>query len=150
MSALSQCSGRGWYEGLGGEGPGFSSWYNRYGNRVLVDLATNSALGASNGGSFAVTSVSPCAPTGIALSSQNIYEGPVGVAGNLPFLGTAAVEETFKSIGVGHISSQCGDGVVAIRAESPVSAITPSPVPAVRGVVNGLLGQGTECGCASY
>lgn len=44
-------------------------------------------------------------------------KGCVGVAGNLPFLGTVGVEGVFPTAGAGVINYGCGDGTVRISAE---------------------------------
>ncbi|XP_038217577.1 chorion class CB protein M5H4-like [Zerene cesonia] len=49
------------------------------------------SLAASNGGSFTITSSSPISPTGVTMKSDNAYEGPVNVGGEVPFLGAVAI-----------------------------------------------------------
>ncbi|XP_041983074.1 uncharacterized protein LOC121736080 [Aricia agestis] len=84
-------------------------------------------LAASNGGGFAVSSASPIAPTGVVVQSENIYDGPVYVAGHLPFLSVIALEGPLPSLGAGVVSYGCGDGNVAILSEeiAPASPVGP-------------------------
>lgn len=119
-------------------------------------------LAASYGGGLSVSSSSCAAPTGLAVTSENVYEGPVAVGGNLPFLGTAAMDGVFPTAGASAISYGCGDGAVAITAESPFDgAITPAAIapgviaPATLASVagpwayQGMPARGCGCG-ASY
>ncbi|XP_030022356.2 chorion protein ERB.1 [Manduca sexta] len=97
-----------------------------------VDIAAASTLNAAYGGGLPVATASPAAPTGLAVASENVYEGAVAVAGNLPFLGTVAMEGVFPTAGAGAVSYGCGDGAVAITAEGPISgpaAIAPAMAP---------------------
>ncbi|XP_012546877.2 chorion class B protein M2807-like [Bombyx mori] len=86
--------------------------YNALGN----DIIAASALGASHGGGLAVVTTS-AAPTGLDVTSENMYEGTVGICGSLPFLGAAAVEGSFLAAGAGDMNYGCGDGAVGIVAE---------------------------------
>lgn len=138
QSALGQCFGRMsapitscrsgmGFDGLGYEGLALDgAWPRRTGCSAIVPAPE---LAASYGGGLPVSSSSATAPTGLAVTSENVYEGPVGVAGNLPFLGSAAVEGVFSTTGAGAISYGCGDGAVAITAEAPVDTlVTPAIV----------------------
>ncbi|XP_045508483.1 chorion class B protein M3A5-like [Colias croceus] len=82
-------------------------------------LAFNPAsLAASNGGSFTITSSSPISPTGVTMKSDNAYEGPVNVGGEIPFLGAVEVDGALPTAGAGGISYGCGNGNVAILSEN--------------------------------
>ncbi|XP_046974700.1 chorion class B protein PC10-like [Vanessa cardui] len=76
-----------------------------------------SQFAVSNGGGFAVRSVSPIAVTGVAITSENAYEGPLAVSGALPFLGAVALEGPLATAGVGAVNYGCGNGNVAILNE---------------------------------
>lgn len=82
----------------------------------LVGL-TLATLGASNCRGFAVRSVSPIAPSGLAVTSENVFDGAVVVQGKLPFLSTASLEGILPSVGSGLISYGCGNGDIAILSE---------------------------------
>ncbi|XP_046974719.1 chorion class B protein M2410-like [Vanessa cardui] len=90
------CGAYGAYGAFGGYGPG--------------------AVAASNGGGLAVTSASAY-PTGISVLSENVIEGPLAVAGVLPFLGTVGLEGLLPTAGSGVVSYGCGNGEVGILAE---------------------------------
>ncbi|NP_001112382.2 chorion class B protein ERB4 precursor [Bombyx mori] len=132
--AVSQCVGRigslrggpldGWgYDGLGYDGFGIGGWSGRGCGGLGDDIAAAAALGASHGGTLAVVSTS-AAPTGLGIASENVYEGSVGVCGNLPFLGTADVAGEFPTAGLGGIDYTCGDGAVGITVENAVNGIS--------------------------
>lgn len=72
---------------------------------------------ASNGGGFVVNSGSPIAVTGVALTSENAYEGALAVSGALPFLGAVALEGPLPTAGMGGVTYGCGNGNVAILNE---------------------------------
>ncbi|XP_026490613.1 chorion class B protein PC10-like [Vanessa tameamea] len=74
-------------------------------------------LAASNGGGLAVTSASPIAPTGIAMTSENAYEGVLAVTGALPFLAAVSLEGVLPTAGAGAVTYSCGNGNVAILNE---------------------------------
>ncbi|CAG9573483.1 unnamed protein product [Danaus chrysippus] len=80
-------------------------------------LASPASLSASNGGGFAVTSASPIAATGVTMTSENVYEGPLSVAGTMPFLGAVALEGSLPTGGAGAVSYACGNGNVAMINE---------------------------------
>ena len=75
------------------------------------------SLAASNGGGLAVSSASPIAPTGVAMTSENAYEGPLAVSGALPFLGAIALEGALPTAGAGAVTYGCGNGNVAMLSE---------------------------------
>ncbi|XP_039747517.1 chorion class B protein PC10-like [Pararge aegeria] len=72
---------------------------------------------ASNGGGFAITSVSPMAVTGLTMTSENAYEGPLSVTGAMPFLAAVALEGALPTTGAGAITYGCGSGNVAMLSE---------------------------------
>ncbi|XP_050359101.1 chorion class B protein PC10-like [Nymphalis io] len=71
----------------------------------------------SNGGGFTITSASPIAPTGVTVTSENAYEGPLAVSGVLPFLGAVALEGALPTLGAGTINYGCGNGNVGMLNE---------------------------------
>ncbi|KAJ0170258.1 hypothetical protein K1T71_014186 [Dendrolimus kikuchii] len=124
QSAAGQCLARGLgapWGGLGygaygaGCGCGGLGAYGGYG--IGADIAAASSLNAAYGGGLGVASGSAMGPTGLNVASENVYEGPVAVAGNLPFLGTVAVEGAFPTVGAGAVSYGCGDGALGITGE---------------------------------
>ncbi|CAH2084036.1 unnamed protein product [Euphydryas editha] len=90
-------------------------------------------LAASNGAGLAVTSASPIAPTGVAMTSENAYEGVLAVTGALPFLAAVSLEGVLPTAGTGAVTYSCGNGNVAMINED----ITP-------GYVGGPLGYRAE------
>lgn len=92
-------------------------------------------LAASNGPGLAVTSASPIAPTGVAMTSENAYEGMLAVTGALPFLAAVSLEGVLPTAGAGAVTYSCGNGNVGITNED----ITP-------GYMNGPLGYRAEIG----
>ncbi|XP_030022359.2 chorion protein ERB.1-like [Manduca sexta] len=153
QAAVSQCLGRiagplAARPALALDGLGYDAWgydgltgwnagrlgCGAYGPAIApaVDIAAASTLNAAYGGGLPVATASPAAPTGLAVASENVYEGAVAVAGNLPFLGTVAMEGVFPTAGAGAVSYGCGDGAVAITAEGPIAgpaAIAPAVAP---------------------
>lgn len=104
---------------------------------------------ASTGGGLAVQSSSAIAPTGLSVVSENAYEGGLTVGGNLPLLGTVALEGAMPSGGGGAVSYGCGDGAVGIATEGPIATGIVSPGtygPGVAGIgagaLNGVAGAG--------
>ncbi|XP_047541576.1 chorion class B protein PC10-like [Vanessa atalanta] len=79
-------------------------------------------LAASNGGGLAVTSASPIAPSGVAMTSDNAYEGALAVSGAVPFLGAVAMEGALPTAGAGTINYSCGNGNVAMITEDVTPA----------------------------
>ncbi|CAK1548929.1 unnamed protein product [Leptosia nina] len=75
------------------------------------------SLAASNACGLAVSSSSPIAPAGVTMISETAYEGPLAVAGQIPFLGAVGVEGMLPTAGAGAISYGSGNGQVAILAE---------------------------------
>ncbi|KAJ8704476.1 hypothetical protein PYW07_011664 [Mythimna separata] len=92
-------------------------WGNSYG------LAANS-FAPSSGGGFLVQSISPIAPTGITVFSENAIEGALAVNGELPFLSAVTVEGALPSSGAGGINYGCGSGAVGIVSEGVGAAAT--------------------------
>ncbi|XP_030022334.2 chorion class B protein PC10-like [Manduca sexta] len=144
QSAMSNCLGRigaglgsygaGWgYDGLAYDGLAYGAAWpaGRLGCGAIGPIgaiAPAADLAASYGGGLPVATGSPIAPTGLAVASENVYEGPVAVAGNLPFLGTVAVEGVFPTAGAGAVSYGCGDGAIGITAEGPIGAYGPAAI----------------------
>ncbi|XP_046974701.1 chorion class B protein PC10-like [Vanessa cardui] len=79
-------------------------------------------LAASSGGGLAVTSASPIAPNGVAMTSDNAYEGALTVSGAVPFLGAVALEGALPTAGAGAINYGCGNGNVAMITEDVTPA----------------------------
>ncbi|XP_045526944.1 chorion class CB protein PC404-like [Pieris brassicae] len=79
------------------------------------------SLSASNACGLAVSSSSPMAPVGVTMMSENAFEGPLAVAGQIPFLGAIGVEGNLPTSGAGAVSYNSGNGQVAIMAEDLVS-----------------------------
>ncbi|XP_045782614.1 chorion class B protein Ld34-like [Maniola jurtina] len=84
---------------------------------ATAEWATGYAPLASNGGSFPIRSASPIAVTGVSMSSDNVYEGPLAVSGAVPFLAAVALEGTLPTAGAGAITYSCGNGNVAMLSE---------------------------------
>ncbi|XP_022817261.1 chorion class B protein PC10-like [Spodoptera litura] len=115
--------------------------YGPYANPGLPN-----AIAPSSGGSFAVSSFSPIAPTGITVFSENAIEGALAVNGELPFLGAVAVEGALPSAGAGGINYGCGNGAVGIVSEG----VAPGPAyPAGVGYANAGYGPGMANGIVS-
>ncbi|XP_023951036.2 chorion class B protein PC10-like [Bicyclus anynana] len=102
---------------------------------------------ASNGGGFAVTSVSPMAVTGITMKSDNAYEGPLTVTGAVPFLAAVALEGALPTAGTGAITYGCGNGNVAMLSEDINTYPGPYGYPPL-----GYEGHGYNrpCGCGAH
>ncbi|KAJ8707216.1 hypothetical protein PYW08_011350 [Mythimna loreyi] len=87
---------------------------------------------ATGGGAFPVSSSSAMSPVGISVQSENMYEGALNAAGELPFVGTAAFESVLATTGSGVVNHACGNGLIAMSALSgtstPASVATGSPV----------------------
>ncbi|KAJ8707199.1 hypothetical protein PYW08_011333 [Mythimna loreyi] len=73
----------------------------------------------TNGGGLPVRSISSISPTGITVISDNAYEGPVVVTGELPLVSAVAVDGNLPTAGVGAIEYGCGNGLVAILSKGP-------------------------------
>ncbi|XP_035455292.2 chorion class B protein Ld34-like isoform X5 [Spodoptera frugiperda] len=123
----------------------------------------------TSGGGLPVTSGSAIAPVGISVASDNVYEGALEVIGELPFVGTVAMEGVVPSAGAGAINHACGNGRTAMASGSaayapgaayapaaalaplgaygPAGAFAPAALAApVLGFRGDLIGRG--CGCA--
>ncbi|XP_045508480.1 chorion class B protein PC10-like [Colias croceus] len=99
-------------------GPGPYGQYAAPASAYAPNGAYNPAmLSASNGGGLAVASSSPIAPVGVSMTSENAYEGPLAVSGQIPFLGAVGVEGPLPTAGAGAIQYSCGNGNVAMLAE---------------------------------
>ncbi|XP_045457497.1 chorion class B protein Ld32-like [Melitaea cinxia] len=86
------------------------------------------AVSASNGGGLGVSSASTIPPAGVSVLSENAIEGPLAVAGALPFLGTVALEGALPTAGAGAVNYGCGNGAVAILAENLAPAGIAGPL----------------------
>ncbi|XP_050669016.1 chorion class B protein M2410-like [Leptidea sinapis] len=89
---------------------------SRYGYGYPSGLGAAS-VAASNGGGLTVFSSSPIAPNGVSLFSENAIEGALAVAGELPFLGTVALEGALPTAGAGSVAYGSGNGNVGIMNE---------------------------------
>ncbi|XP_047038524.1 chorion class B protein Ld34-like [Helicoverpa zea] len=120
----------------------------------------------TSGGALPVSSASAIPPTGIAVASDNAYEGALTAAGELPFVGTVAMEGVVPSAGAGAVNHACGNGRNAMISEttgfgaagaygaglgaiSPAAGFGPSAFGAGFGSGLGLRGgfAGRGCGC---
>ncbi|KAJ8707222.1 hypothetical protein PYW08_011356 [Mythimna loreyi] len=118
-------------------------------------------IAPSSGGGFLVQSVSPIAPTGITVFSENAIEGALAVNGELPFLSVVTVEGALPSAGAGGINYGCGSGAVGITSEGvgaaatgpygavgPVAGIAPGRTVSLAAPGVGFTGlAGPACGC---
>ncbi|XP_022115523.2 chorion class CB protein PC404-like [Pieris rapae] len=87
-------------------------------NSYYVSSPYNPAsLSASNACGFSVSSSSPVAPVGVTMMSENAFEGPLAVAGQMPFLGAIGVEGNLPTYGAGAVTYNSGNGQVGIMAE---------------------------------
>ncbi|CAB3241654.1 unnamed protein product [Arctia plantaginis] len=143
---LSQCTSRAAIEASGFPGP-----YGRVGanlatpayayNSIAAPLAYDGLNWAgraydgmypsmeyspTSGGGLPVTSMSPISPTGISVVSDNAYEGPLTVVGELPFLGAVSMEGMLPTAGAGAISHGCVNGVTAMITEGIASTVAPA------------------------
>ncbi|KAJ8707223.1 hypothetical protein PYW08_011357 [Mythimna loreyi] len=98
------------------------------------------AIAPTSGGGFAVQSISPIAPTGITVMSENAFEGPVAVNGNLPFLAAISLDGALPTAGAGGINYGCGSGAVGIVSEGVAPGAAPTAYPAGTGYASGLTG----------
>ncbi|XP_022816941.1 chorion class B protein Ld34-like isoform X2 [Spodoptera litura] len=76
----------------------------------------------TSGGGMPVTSGSTIAPVGISMASENVYEGILEVIGELPFVGTVAMEGVVPSAGAGAVNHACGNGRTAMASGSAAYA----------------------------
>ncbi|KAH9645969.1 hypothetical protein HF086_014174 [Spodoptera exigua] len=108
-------------------GLGYSGWAGR---GMINDGFYSPAMEftATSGGALPVTSSSSAAPVGISIVSDNVFEGALSVAGQLPFVGTTGMEGVLPTSGAGAINHACGNGVNAMSAlsatSSPASVVT--------------------------
>lgn len=117
-------------EAMGWAGPGFgcgAPFGAPYGPGPMIapEFAPlgPATLPSSNGGGFMVSSISPIAPMGVSVISDNEYTGPLAVGGQLPFLGTVELEGALATAGSGAVSYGCGNGNVGMVSED----ILPTP-----------------------
>ncbi|XP_022816945.1 chorion class B protein Ld34-like [Spodoptera litura] len=122
----------------------------------------------TSGGGMPVTSGSAIAPVGISVASDNVYEGALEVIGELPFVGTVAMEGVVPSAGAGAVNHACGNGRTAMASGSaayapaaaaaalaplaaygPAGAFAPAALAAPGlGLRGDLMGRGCSCGWA--
>lgn len=97
------------YDGLAYPGAG-------YGRGLAYDGFYSPAMEftATSGGALPVTSSSAMAPVGISIMSENMFEGALNVAGELPFVGTTAFDGVLATAGSGAINHACGNGLNAM------------------------------------
>ncbi|XP_045782616.1 chorion class B protein PC10-like [Maniola jurtina] len=88
-----------------------------YPEAALAAPCAGFAPAAAYGGGFPVRSASPIAVTGVSMTSENVYEGPLAVSGAVPFLGAVALEGGLPSVGAGAVSYGCGNGNVGMLTE---------------------------------
>lgn len=102
----------------------------------------------TSGGALPVSSASAIAPVGLAVASDNVYEGILAAAGELPFVGTVGVEGVLPTAGIGAVNHACGNGVNAMVSDATgyglgyAGAYGPG-----LGLGYGLAGRGYGCGC---
>ncbi|XP_047038386.1 chorion class B protein Ld34-like [Helicoverpa zea] len=100
--------------GWGASGCAGNSWA---GNGLIgLDIIPTS------GGALPVSSVSSIAPSGLSINSENVFDGALSVAGELPFVSAVALEGVLASGGAGAVSYSCGNGVTAIESIAPAGA----------------------------
>ncbi|XP_050558515.1 chorion class B protein Ld34-like isoform X1 [Spodoptera frugiperda] len=99
--------------GLAGRGLGYDA---------LIFGAPAMEFSPTSGGGLPVTSGSAIAPVGISVASDNVYEGALEVIGELPFVGTVAMEGVVPSAGAGAINHACGNGRTAMASGSAAYA----------------------------
>ncbi|CAG9573432.1 unnamed protein product [Danaus chrysippus] len=86
---------------------------NYYANELIMPN------GLANGGGLFVKSSSPITPSGVTIQSDNLlFEGPLAVSGQLPFLGVVALEGPLQAAGSGAVAYGCGNGNVGITSEN--------------------------------
>ncbi|CAK1548920.1 unnamed protein product [Leptosia nina] len=119
-----------------------------------IPLGYGNAPAASYCSSLPVASSSPIPPNGVTIISENAIEGPLAVSGQLPFLGTVALEGALPTAGSGAVSFGCGNGNVAILSEeqagygyAPAYGYEPYGYEAWG---YGYDGMRRGCGCARY
>ncbi|XP_046974705.1 chorion class B protein PC10-like [Vanessa cardui] len=115
QSISAQCIGA--YNGLGLNAYGAGTPFARAAGPLAAECGAFTPFVPSNGGGFTITSASPIAPTGVTVTSENAYEGPLSVTGVLPFLGAVALEGALPTAGAGTINYGCGNGNVGMLNE---------------------------------
>ncbi|KAL4706454.1 hypothetical protein ACJJTC_003026 [Scirpophaga incertulas] len=69
-------------------------------------------------GPILITSVSPIAPTGLSVTSENKLESLLEVTGILPFASAVAFEGELETAGSGAASCGCGSDIIGITETS--------------------------------
>ncbi|KAG6447205.1 chorion class B protein PC10 [Manduca sexta] len=122
-------------------------------NTGLVGLGNAFGPGPCAGPVIATEPYVPAAlanmpPPGMSICSDNLLiEGPVVIAGRMPFVGSVGVEGIFPTAGAGAVSYGCGDGAVGIVAEgprAPVAEFAYGP-----GLAEGVMYGAGPLGCGS-
>lgn len=113
MSGLSQAA-----SGMAYERSAPTMAYNDWAGR---GLPCDGYYTPANGGGLPVNSISSISPTGFFLNSDNAFEGPVIVTGELPFSSAIVMEGNWGdgTNGAGVIQYGCGNGVVTMLSEGP-------------------------------
>ncbi|XP_063370701.1 chorion class CB protein M5H4-like, partial [Cydia amplana] len=65
----------------------------------------------NNGGSLAISSIGPIAPTGIAVATELGLAGDLVLSGEVPYLSAVAFEGKFDTSGAAPVAYGCGDCV---------------------------------------
>ncbi|KAJ8707198.1 hypothetical protein PYW08_011332 [Mythimna loreyi] len=105
---------------------------------------------STSGGGLAVTSTSAIAPTGITIVSENKFEGPLSIAGELPFMGTTGMEGAMPSTGAGNINHSCGNGVTAMTSDAAIGIGPGAAIPPIAATfpASGIVPVATSYGAA--
>ncbi|XP_063371011.1 chorion class CB protein M5H4-like [Cydia amplana] len=78
---------------------------------------------SDNGGSLAITSTGPIAPSGIAVATDLSLAGDLDLSGALPYLSAVAFEGQFNTNGTAPVSYGCGDCVAITQEIGNPSAV---------------------------
>ncbi|XP_034838400.1 chorion class B protein PC10-like [Maniola hyperantus] len=126
---------------------------------ATAEWATGFAPATSYGGGFPIRSASPISVTGVSMTSENVYEGPLAVTGAVPFLGAIALEGALPTVGAGTITYGCGNGNVAMLSEDfagPYGFGAGAaglgygyPLPLEAGIAGPGYGYNRGCGCGA-
>ncbi|CAG9573444.1 unnamed protein product [Danaus chrysippus] len=84
---------------------------------ALYGAGYGPAAASASHGSLPTASASMIPPSGVSVRSDNAIEGPLSVAGALPFLGTVALEGALPTAGAGAVAYGAGNGEVAMLSE---------------------------------
>ncbi|KAL4706452.1 hypothetical protein ACJJTC_003024 [Scirpophaga incertulas] len=98
-------------------------------------------------GPLLVTSVSPIAPTGLSVTSENVLEGLLEVKGILPFASAVAFEGSLETAGSGAANCGCGSksiGLLEVKGILPFASAV-----AFEGSLDTAGSGAASCGCGS-